>query len=195
MIITRHSGSSHVVRPDQVYRTSVLQPIVGYQPQQDVMAVAQDFTQGPYAFQQGAAGSMIASGVSGLGAAGPRVTLLGPPIQFLGQRGGVSLFGFGDISNLGWLQKVWLKFKAWRASSKANAVLNASSLPGAGMSGLGSLVPFGPRQWAGQQVMPMPSDRMQMLVMMAQKNQPSVMAANNTAAVMQRWNYLRSTTR
>ncbi len=193
MIIARHGGSSHLVRPDQVYRTSVLQPIVGYQPQQDVMAVAQEFTQGPYAFQAGNAGTMVASGISGLGAAGPRVQLLGPPIQFLGASP-VSLFGLGDISNLGWLQKLWLKFKSWRATTKATAVLNASSLP-TGINGLGSLVPFGPRQWAGQQVMPMPSDRMQMLVMMAQKNQPQVMAANNTAAVLERWNYLRSPTR
>lgn len=36
-----------VVRPDRVYRTSVLTPIVGYQPQMSVQAVAQQFTQGP----------------------------------------------------------------------------------------------------------------------------------------------------
>ncbi len=35
------------MRPDGVMRTSVVQPIFGYQPQADVMAVAQAFTQGP----------------------------------------------------------------------------------------------------------------------------------------------------
>jgi hypothetical protein len=43
----RHGGEAHVVRPDRVYRTSVLTPIVGYQPQMDVQAVARAFTQGP----------------------------------------------------------------------------------------------------------------------------------------------------
>ncbi len=35
------------MRPDGVYRTSVLQPMFGYQPQADVQAVARSFTQGP----------------------------------------------------------------------------------------------------------------------------------------------------
>ena len=43
----RHGGEMHTVRPDRVYRTSVLTPIVGYQPQVDVQAVARAFTQGP----------------------------------------------------------------------------------------------------------------------------------------------------
>jgi hypothetical protein len=35
------------MRPDGVMRTSVVQPIFGYDPNADVMAVAQAFTQGP----------------------------------------------------------------------------------------------------------------------------------------------------
>lgn len=46
-ITIRHGAGSHYVRPDQVYRTSVLQPIYGYQPGADVQAVAMAFTQGP----------------------------------------------------------------------------------------------------------------------------------------------------
>ncbi len=45
--VIRHGGESHFVRPDRVYRTGVLTPIVGFQPQADVMSVAQAFTQGP----------------------------------------------------------------------------------------------------------------------------------------------------
>lgn len=56
--VFRHGGEAHVVRPDRVMRTSVLSPIVGYQPNADVMAVAQAFTQGP------PSGTML----SGLGA-------------------------------------------------------------------------------------------------------------------------------
>lgn len=37
----------HFVRPDRVIRTGVLTPIVGYQPQADVIAVTQEFATGP----------------------------------------------------------------------------------------------------------------------------------------------------
>lgn len=53
------------MRPDRVYRTSVLAPMVGYQPQADVQAVAQAFTQGP------PLGTML----QGLGAFGPLTRL------------------------------------------------------------------------------------------------------------------------
>lgn len=45
-IVIRHGGESHVMRPDAVMRTSVIRPFVGYSPQADVMAVAQQFTTG-----------------------------------------------------------------------------------------------------------------------------------------------------
>jgi len=60
-IILRHGGEAHVVRPDSVYRTSVLSPIVGYQPQADVQAVAAAFTLGPPS-------GMTLQGLYGLGA-------------------------------------------------------------------------------------------------------------------------------
>jgi hypothetical protein len=191
MIIARHGGSSHYVRPDVTYRTGVIPSIVGFQPQQDVMAVAQMFTQGPYAFQQGSAGTMIASGVSGLrgaGVAGPQIKLFGPPIQFLG------------ISSLGWFQRIYLKVKSWAANRKATKVLNASGIHGAFRYGrasvasramLSGIVPYGPRAWAANQVMPSVNDRVQMLVAMQQKNQPREIAQNNAAVIMQRWNNRR----
>ncbi len=43
-IVIRHGAGSHFVRPDGVYRTSVLQSVGGYQPQADVQAVATAFT-------------------------------------------------------------------------------------------------------------------------------------------------------
>jgi hypothetical protein len=90
MLVARHGGGSHFVRPDQVYRTGVIQPIGGYSPQQDVMDVAASFTQGPYMFQQGQAG------FSG-------------PVQFLGL----------NVASLGPLQKLWLKFQVWRTKMQA----------------------------------------------------------------------------
>jgi hypothetical protein len=271
MIIARHGGSSHYVRPDAVYKTGVLQSIVGYSPQQDVMDVAAAFTQGPYAFQQG---SPMSSGVSGLGVvmrkpaskaapmiewvpftntacptgfhpavergpdgnpyarchsnqwadalyptgtgvAGPRVTLLGP-IQFL---------GLGSVQNYGLIQRGWLKLKAWFASKNAAAFQTAvaaapmanptiapiqvahdpylqygpsfPSLPTnpRGMQGLGGIIPYGPRQWAGQQVVPSNAGRVGMLIAMQEKNQPAEIAQSNSDAIQQRWDYMRSPVR
>lgn len=42
----RHGDGGHFMRPDRVYRTSVIAPMTGYQPQRDVNAVAMMFTQG-----------------------------------------------------------------------------------------------------------------------------------------------------
>ena len=44
----RHPDSMHVLRPDRVYRTSVVQSMTGFQPGVDVMANARDFVVGPY---------------------------------------------------------------------------------------------------------------------------------------------------
>lgn len=60
-ITIRHGGSAHFMRPDAVYRTSVLQPFAGYQPPADVNAVAMMFTQ---AAERGMA-------LNGLGGWGP----------------------------------------------------------------------------------------------------------------------------
>lgn len=46
-LVVRHGGEAHVMRPDRVYRTSVLSPMMNYSPQADVQAVAYAFTQGP----------------------------------------------------------------------------------------------------------------------------------------------------
>lgn len=43
----RHGDGMHYMRPDRVYRTSVLSPMYGYQPGADVQHVATMFTQGP----------------------------------------------------------------------------------------------------------------------------------------------------
>jgi hypothetical protein len=43
----RHGGGSHFMRPDRVYKTGVLSPMVGYNPGQDVQAVAYEFSTGP----------------------------------------------------------------------------------------------------------------------------------------------------
>lgn len=174
MLIARHGGSSHFVRPDRVIRTGVIESIVGYSPQQDVMNVAQEFTQGPYLFQQGSAN------VTTAGMSGPRLQLLGPGVQFLGP---------GTVENLGVIQKLWLKFQIWRANKKAMAFQTA------GMSGLGGFTPYGPQAWAGGRVVPEAAARVNMLIAMQQKDQPQEIAMNNSEAILARWNFMRGPTR
>lgn len=158
MLIARHGEASHYMRPDRVYRTGVLAPMAGFSPQQDVMGVAAEFTQGPALFMQG--------DNPGLGR---------PPIQFLG-------FG-APISNLGFLQKAWIKFTAWRTRMQAKKF---------GFSGLD---PFGPQDWAGGRVVPMANERAEMLMQMQAHNQPQIFAARNTDQIAMRWMHLRSSTR
>lgn len=43
---------NHVLRPDRVYKTGVLSPMVGFRPGEAVMATSQAFTQGPYTGMQ-----------------------------------------------------------------------------------------------------------------------------------------------
>jgi hypothetical protein len=62
-IITRHGGTSHYVRPDRVYRTSVLQPAIGYDPNADVQSVAASFTQYPMDLQTNGLGGLRGVGV------------------------------------------------------------------------------------------------------------------------------------
>lgn len=176
MLIARHGGSSHFVRPDRVIRTGVIESIVGYSPQQDVMNVAQEFTQGPYLFQQGSAG------VTSAGMSGPR-------LQLLGSRGGVQFLGAGTVEHLGVIQKLWLKFQIWRANKKAMA------FQAAGMSGLGGFTPYGPQAWAGGRVVPEAAARVGMLIAMQQKDQPQEIAMNNSEAILARWNFMRGPTR
>ncbi len=78
MLITRHGGGSHFVRPDRVMRTGVLTSIYGYQPDADVQAVAQQFAYGP------PSGTIMASGGT---TTVPLAGLRGPgPIARLGLR-------------------------------------------------------------------------------------------------------------
>jgi hypothetical protein len=60
----RHGGGAHFMRPDRVYRTGVLAPMMGYQPQYDVNAVALEFT-------QGAARGMMLQGLGAFSMPGP----------------------------------------------------------------------------------------------------------------------------
>lgn len=91
MLMARHGDSIHVLRPDFVYKTSVLMPSGGFNPVMDVMATTDAFTLGPMQFQQG----------SGLGRS--PVRFLGPsPVRLMGP--------------MSTLQMWWANFKAkWAA--------------------------------------------------------------------------------
>jgi len=160
--MVRHGASSHYLRPDAVYRTSVIQPMGGFVPQRDVMAVARSFTQGPYMFMQGASSVTPGQGVAGL----------------FGPRAQVHLMGLA-AANMGFFQKLKMRYQAWKARRAM------------GMQGLRGFYPYGPKAWAGPMAVSLPANRMAMLVAMQEKDQPMQIAENNTNVLMQRWNALR----
>jgi|WetSurMetagenome_2_1015567.scaffolds.fasta_scaffold166801_2 hypothetical protein len=101
-IIERHGGGSHFVRPDRVYRTGVLTSSMGFDPGADVQSVAASFTQYPMDLQP--------TGLSGLG----RLQLLG-------------LAGLG--ANVGLIDKLRLRFSAWRAKRRAQSFMMGPASP------------------------------------------------------------------
>src|SRR5262249_19100366 len=135
--------------------------IYGYQPQADVMAVAESFTVGPYQFHQ-TANSM-------------------PPAPATGTSGYFGAPGVGPIKGL------ILRVKAKLAARNAARLMAVTR----GMNGLGSAAPFGPAIMLGPMVVPSDSGRVQALVQMATARMPDAMANPVGASVMNNWNNLR----
>jgi hypothetical protein len=126
--VPRHGGGSHFMRPDRVMRTSVLSPMVGYNPGQDVQMVANAFTTGP---QSGMT-------LSGPGVYRPVLRGLGAPL-------------FPRLRN--WWAGV--RARAWMRKMQASAPVGFadSSVPGGGVavqqSAYGPAAGIGP--WGGPQ--------------------------------------------
>lgn len=169
----RHGADMHYMRPDAVMRTSVVQPSGGYYPTADVLAVANEFTVGNYAFSQGnvADDGMPTSGMSGLGYT---------YFRGLGQGGGPSFNPF---------KKLWLMFKAKRAAAKAQMFVAAATARG--MRGLGAAYPYGPAMAMGPMINPDAAARFSMLTAMAERNMPMSIADSYGPASLNRWNTVR----
>lgn len=151
----RHGGMYHVVRPDQVYRTGVWPTIFGFDPTADVMTTVNTFTNQGTSFMQG-------------GLAGPRVKLLGgPPIQFLGRGMGFSLTS--------WLQGLWMRIKMGYAKLKMKLVGPKTGLGNPGPAG--NFYPYGPKSWAGQEVVPFADHRAYLLAQMGNSHLPGQFSA------------------
>jgi hypothetical protein len=99
--ITRHGGGSHFVRPDRVYRTGVLTSTMGYEPHQDVEAVAAAFTQYPMDLQAPAPSGAM----SGLGRAVLGTTNLGLikrlQLRWAGYKARRQMYGLRGLHGLG----------------------------------------------------------------------------------------------
>lgn len=120
-VVTRHGGGSHYVRPDRVYRTGVLTSTMGYQPGQDVQAVAAAFTQYPIDLSLPA--SPAAAGTSGLRGPGP----------------------LGAGTSMGYFKKLALRYRLWKARRAAAAgmhgLANFTPRRAAGVRGLADFTP------------------------------------------------------
>lgn len=89
--VIRHGAGSHYMRPDGVMRTSVIQPMYGYQPQADVQNVAALFTR-PYGMTINDDGSL-----SGFGAMPGPIARLGAKIKGFFNRRKAGNFMFGGL--------------------------------------------------------------------------------------------------
>lgn len=191
-VIEKHGGSSHFVRPDRVYRTGVLSPWFNFAPGQDVQAVASEFTQR----------SMNLSGPSGL-------TLLGSGLTLLGAAGRV-----------GFMERMRLRFGAWKARRDAANVVAKAMTPGPQQAqaqrqiaaaqqqaqGQADDRPFGNRGQSfhaqpdmhgmayaqvGMQVAPHMMGQVSMLARLTSGEMPRHVAQAQVATTMERWHNLR----
>lgn len=168
--VIRHGGGSHFVRPDRVTRTGVIPSMVGYNPSVDVMNVTNAFTQIPMS---------------------PQMSGLGYP-QLMGRY--PSLMDT-SVQNLGWFQRMWLRFQAWRSANHASALVSAAynanaavaALPAGsavnGLRGLGGAPMFTPNV-NGNAI----ANRVSMLSMMAGHHMPPEWGPVAMNTIANRWN-------
>ncbi len=115
LTITKHGGTSHLVRPDGVYATGVVQPTGNYQPALDSQLVAQEFAD---------SGQLAPASLNGL----RRATLLGQhgqQLQLLAGLRGANINFFTRIKL--WLQGAASKAKAATAVRAAIAAQAAAT--------------------------------------------------------------------
>ncbi len=165
---------SNYFRPDAVYRTGVVQSAAGFNPQQAVMDNAARFTQYPYNQTFDTNSLQTALG-------GPMV-LMGTP----------QLMGIGLIDRV----KLW--FASRRAASAARKFQSAAATVAAVTNPGGhamppqavanGLTPNGPASVMGPAINSMPSQRLAMLRMIAQRNMPVDWNANALDTIANRWN-------
>ncbi len=156
----RHGAGSHFMRPDRVYRTGVIAPVTGFNPAEDVMSVAGEFTKGPYAFRQ----------LDG------SITLMGG-------------LGFWDKIKLKIATWRASKNARRFENAAAIARVTEPVMPPAGpMATNVGLVPNGTAAQMAPQINPAFNTRVALLQAMAQQNMPSQWSANAQEMIASRWN-------
>lgn len=177
--ITRHGGSSHYVRPDRVYRTGVLTSIVGYQPNQDVEAVAASFTQYPIDLQP--------AGMNGLRGFGGPEEILAQPGNWLKSIGSkIRKFIVGSSS----MAPVVINPAVARAIAPPSAAQQAPASVAVGMFAPQMLPASGGFTYAqiGEQIAPPMVGREAIAANLVAGGLPQRIAAAQSAASWHRWN-------
>jgi len=150
-VIEKHGGASHYMRPDRVYRTSVLSPSMNFNPGQDAQAVTAEFTErsqnlslsgprtsGPSYVRQSGPSYARSSGPSYVPSSGPSYVPRSGPAADISCCDNCSCGGgdpccsdwargrtmvssrvfaglFGPTAKLGFMERMRLRFDAWRA--------------------------------------------------------------------------------
>lgn len=163
--VIRHGGGSHFVRPDRVTRTGVIPSMVGYNPSVDVMNVTNAFTMPP----------MMSPQMSGL-------------------RGYPQLMDT-TVQNLGWFQRMWLRFQAWRSANHASALVSAAQNASAAVAALPAGSAVNGLRGLGGPPMYVPTvnggaiaNRTSMLAMMAGHHMPAEWGPVAMNTIANRWN-------
>lgn len=161
--IARHGGGAHYVRPDRVYRTGVLTSVMGYQPDQDVQAVAASFTQYPMDLRVG---------LSGLGAGQGWLRSLGARLKSM----------FGKAPRALPVPMVPPPAQAQSMASVATGLFTpAATAPSVGMT----------YAQIGEQVMPVAFGQNALVANLVSDGLPERLAVAQGATSWHRWNSLR----
>ena len=218
-VIEKHGGASHYMRPDRVYRTSVLSPSMNFNPGQDVEAVTAEFTErSPNLSLSGPR----TSGPSYVRQSGPRYTRQSGPWANISCCDNCSCGGgdpccsdmatgrasassrafaglFGPTAKLGFMERMRLRFDAWRARmypAKAQAQAQAQA---AHDDRAAAFIDTGVRSatygmayvQVGERQAPHMMGQLRMLAHLSSSSMPKRVADAQVATSMEHWNNLR----
>jgi len=206
-VIEKHGGASHYMRPDRVYRTGVLSPSMNFSPGQDVEAVTAEFTE-----RSPNLSGPRTSGPSYVPRSGPGddtccernlpccwdVTSANSRRSAASSRAFAGLFG--PTAKLGFMERMRLRFDAWRARmfpAKAKAIWAAQDAQDAqnysarakafldnGVQGMADAQ-------VGERQAPHMMGQLRMLAHLSSSSMPKRVADAQVATSMEHWNNLR----
>jgi hypothetical protein len=199
-VIEKHGGGSHFMRPDRVYRTGVLSPSMNYAPGQDVQAVAAEFTERSMDLSGSRRMNISCCDNCSCGGGDPCCS------DMRSKSSRYAFAGlFGPTAKVGFMERLRLRFDAWRTRMGAKSAQKAQAVQAAAWARQDA-APFEERASAffanprsrgmayaqvGSQVAPAMMGQVRMLAQLTSGSMPAHVADAQVATSMERWNNLR----